>query len=386
MDAIGFLEAKKFFESEALRLPLRRQPNEDRDFETFLAKVFSKYLAEFDNLVPADALGQLIKDGKPDAEKACGFVKTAVHEYLCGSPHDAFLAFEYAVGSVHKHFDHLLPKSDKPGFALLKGLYRLCVESRDEGVRGMEFGREGLFHIPFQRREIVKRQRYSIPGLPCLYLGSSLYVCWEELDRPPLHSTYAAEFRVRPKETIRVLDFSETPSAVARSISGIELDYGLAMLPIVARAVCWPLQAACSIRRLDREAPFIAEYIAPQLLLQWVARSNHGGLGIKPKVDGIVYFSVNCEPDPYHPDAFLNFVFPVQEIQSEGHCPILMAKFELTEPAPWQLLESCYVGKADMTRNASASIPLAGKKVQYFQTPFGVVESKLSSLDFDHLP
>ena len=38
--------------------------------------------------------------------------------------------------------------------------------------------RNQLFHIPFKDRHLVANQRYSIAGLPCLYLGSSIYVCW----------------------------------------------------------------------------------------------------------------------------------------------------------------------------------------------------------------
>ncbi|MGG2305084.1 hypothetical protein ACE4Z6_27055, partial [Salmonella enterica] len=34
-----------------------------------------------------------------------------------------------------------------------------------------------MFHIPFQLRGKVITQRYSIPGFPSLYLGTSLYVC-----------------------------------------------------------------------------------------------------------------------------------------------------------------------------------------------------------------
>jgi hypothetical protein len=377
------MDAIEFFESESLQLPLRRDGRtEDQDFEAFLERVFSEYLAEFDNLNSSDALTQSIKDNKPAAETACKYVKTAVNQYLCGWPDSALTAFRHAL--VKNHFEQLMPKSDQANLEFFKALYRLRSESPHEGVRGMEFGREGLFHIPFHRRENVKRQRYSIPGLPCLYLGSSLYVCWEELGRPPLHSVYAAALQVRSQETITVLDFSQTPLAVAHSLKGVR-DFGSEMPKIVARAVCWPVQAACSIRRLHREAPFIAEYIVPQLLLQWVTTSNEGRHPDYCKVDGVMYFSVNCEPDPYHPNAFLNFVFPVQKITPEGHCPVLKAKFELTHPESWELLKDCKVS-ARATMNALTRILVAGRTVSYQQTPFGVVEGKLNALDFLRLP
>ena len=98
-----------------------------------------------------------------------------------------------------------------------------------------------------------------------------------------------------------------------------------------------------------------------------------------------MYFSVNCDPKAHYL-AFLNFVFPARSIRSEGHCPILKAKFELTKPESWQLLESCYVTGANSTPNAPASIALADRKVEYYRTPFGTVEAKLNALDFAHLP
>lgn len=44
-----------------------------------------------------------------------------------------------------------------------------------------------FFHIPFELRGKVKTQRYSIPGFPSLYIGTTAYVCWEELDRPNIN-------------------------------------------------------------------------------------------------------------------------------------------------------------------------------------------------------
>ena len=41
-----------------------------------------------------------------------------------------------------------------------------------------------MFHIPINNRRSVKTQRYSTPGFPCLYLGNSIYGCWEEMGRP----------------------------------------------------------------------------------------------------------------------------------------------------------------------------------------------------------
>jgi hypothetical protein len=373
------VDAIKFFESDALQLPLRRDAMNDHDFEDFLKRVFSNYLAEFDNLRSDDALTKAIKAGLPQAKTMCEDIQETVQQYLCGWPANALSKLKYAIGRVCKHFDRLLPKFDQAHLPVFQALYRIRAISVDE--LGVEFGRKDLFHIPFERREIVNRQRYSLPGLPCLYLGSSLYVCWKELDGPPFQSLYAAAIRVRRGESITVLDFSITPPGTARFISGAINDLDFAMPTIVARAICWPLLAACSVRRLHRNSPFIAEYIVPQLLLQWVTESNYGRHPDHVKVDGIVYFSVNCDQGCDLGEPSLNFVFPVQEPQPRGQCPVLRRKFEMTDPVNWPLLENCDFGDG-VTRNADRYIRLAEKRVRYLDTPFGIVESALSRLDF----
>ena len=57
----------------------------------------------------------------------------------------------------------------------------------------VEFSAEEMLHIPFNKRHIVKSERFSIPGLPCLYLGNSSYACWVEMGCPADH-----QFNVSP--------------------------------------------------------------------------------------------------------------------------------------------------------------------------------------------
>ena len=48
----------------------------------------------------------------------------------------------------------------------------------------VDYSANEMLHIPFSCREIVKSERFSIPGLPCLYLANSTYACWIEMGRP----------------------------------------------------------------------------------------------------------------------------------------------------------------------------------------------------------
>jgi len=365
------MDAIKFFKAKAIQLPLCRKENEN-DFEKYLDGVYAGYLAEFENLESADHLTQQIRAGRPDAENLCEGIKKAVREYLHGFPHGAFDAMEEAIRRMGGQIDALRFGSTPAK----QELYRIRAERPDEEPKGMWFTRKDLFHIPFEKRHLVTRQRYSIPGLPCLYFGSTLLVCWEELRRPPFHSLYVSRFSPRSEVTITLLDFSSPPAATAKFIERNIADLTPAFEHLVARAVCWPLLAACSIRRLHASSPFIAEYIVPQLLLQWVTRPDkHSGR----RTDGIVYFSVNADPIPDWDQALLNFVFPAQHSQADGHCAALKAKFELTEPASWQILESSNVLGVP-TKHASMSIPIVKDvHVHYQRSPFGIVEQVLNS-------
>lgn len=41
-----------------------------------------------------------------------------------------------------------------------------------------------LKHTPFNMISKIGSYRFSIPGQPCLYLGSTSYACWIEMDKP----------------------------------------------------------------------------------------------------------------------------------------------------------------------------------------------------------
>ncbi|NLK96566.1 MAG: hypothetical protein GX272_00585 [Epulopiscium sp.] len=80
-----------------------------------------------------------------------------------------------------------------------KYLYKGIVEDWSKTL-----DREYMLHIPFDKREIVKAQRFSIPGVPCLYLGQSLFIVWEELNRPSLNNLFVSRFEL--DEETKVLD------------------------------------------------------------------------------------------------------------------------------------------------------------------------------------
>lgn len=138
-----------------------------------------------------------------------------------------------------------------------------------------------MLHIPFNKRHIVKSERFSIPGLPCLYLGNSSYACWVEMGCPADH-----HFNVAPillDNTQKVLNLTVSISALyafnesenTLSESGNE-NYVISLLKLFVLTLC----TSYKVEETNRN--FKSEYILPQMLMLACKRR---------KLDGITYYS-----------------------------------------------------------------------------------------------
>jgi hypothetical protein len=363
------ITAVQFFEQPAVQFPIERDRD---DFELFIDKRLQAYVDLVRGMNPADNITKQIRDEASKIEKLCGLLKAAIHEYMRGLPHKAYSHLDEGIRSVHAEFSRCISSDvDHP---FLNELYRM----RKEHEPGTTFAKRDLFHIPFDERQKVTRQRYSIPGLPCLYLGGSLYICWEELRRPKFESIHVARFQVAPGQRISVLDFMQRPPNMA---AGVKTTTALANeLPHLlngfsALAVCWPLMARAAIRRKHGDAPFIAEYVIPQLILQWITDNN------EPDLDGIAYSSVSCKTHVTYPALIGNFVFPAKEIAPAGHCPRLCRKFAMTIPIAWQVLQAV---RFDTLAPYAATMQLElipGVPTRYSHTTFCELEGNLRMLE-----
>lgn len=159
-----------------------------------------------------------------------------------------------------------------------------------------------MYHIPLNKRRIVNTQRYSFPGLPCLYLCSSVYTCWVETNRPSFDSFQVAALKVNENvKNKTLLDLSNIPQRLdsLKEEESFNIDEYL---------LYWPLLAVCSIKVSDESVPFKPEYIFPQFVLEYILENKLDYIGIK--YASIKTFSI-CEKQ-YEEDrrTYINYVFP----------------------------------------------------------------------------
>lgn len=224
----------------------------------------------------------------------------------------------------------------------------LHIERIDPFAKGKTYGRERVFHTPYNLRSKVSTNRYSIAGYPSLYLGTSLELCCEETHINPrqdfaLASIFKLERTLEYSNTnIQVIELGVKPQdflnnrrvneRFERRIESSLLDSS----NVRAAYMLWyPLIAACSYIRVNKNDPFAAEYIIPQLLMQWVRSEIGSQQDAENEYDqliGIRYFS--CASNKAS-DMGFNYVFPTsgkQKSSSLPYCSVLAKSFYLSKP------------------------------------------------------
>ncbi|WP_418585347.1 hypothetical protein [Intestinibacter sp.] len=156
------------------------------------------------------------------------------------------------------------------------------------------FEKKDMLHIPFCNRELVSTQRFSIPGVPCLYLGTTSYVCWLEMDKPQ-DSIFNVSSFIPPldlKILNLVIDYRlvNKQLKVTIEINKDKKDYNINLLESMLEI--FPLVYATSFTIKNKERRFKSEYIVSQLIMQCLSDLNIHGIAYASKkvVDSILAF------------------------------------------------------------------------------------------------
>ena len=176
--------------------------------------------------------------------------------------------------------------------------------------------RKDIFHIPNNQRHKVSQQRYSITGVPCLYLSGCSFTAWLELNKPNFSNLWCVGFRANKE--IKVLDLA------------IRLDSFLDEKDNLGKLIFYPLVIATSYSTKYPKSPFREEYIIPNILLQAIINCSN--------LNGIRYFSTKISN--YKSDyAWMaaNFALPARNFEGD-YDKELSSSFLLTYPQPCSAL------------------------------------------------
>jgi len=265
------------------------------------------YLSVFDKVLSSDDYQKFT-----DIRKKILYV---LQQYLSGHSGEAYKEFENLMDTIS--FDW-----KKMGYSINSDNAFIRIRSTSENLNK----RTDMFHVPFNKRQLISKQRYSIEGFPCLYLAGCAYTSWLELNRPEFNSIWASSFR--PTKELDILDMTLT-------LDSLEANYSNYGLNHIKDLLClYFLVIATSYRVKYPLAYFHEEYIISGLLLQWIV--------LKSPFVGLRYLSTKLEY--YDPDKLWyasNIVIPPREHDHiEKYNRFLKESFVLTLPQHWYVLMS----------------------------------------------
>lgn len=340
-------EFKSIFNVRKLHLPIRW---DGQDFLNSLSSLLDFYRERLSHF---NSISLSIRD----VEDVCKKIKEAVSDYLNGFPAQSYQTFCQVMEILGREPLKIYQKTSNElhGYSDPLQLFRV-VRVYDNAL----YKRSRVFHTPYNLRSKVSTSRYSIAGFPSLYLGTSLKLCCQEVNYNSSENfAIASMFKMerdyaRTHINIQVIELAVKPQdfLVKRNdTDDNSVRRGRYINPEILRRgaihsaylLWYPLIAACSFIRTNKNDPFAAEYIVPQLLMQWVRQKMCPYKVDEEELMGIRYFSCASESAS---DMGFNYVFPSsgQSSKDKKFCPVLAKAFKLTKPhylRDYESIEEC---------------------------------------------
>lgn len=170
-----------------------------------------------------------------------------------------------------------------------KNLYRIRLADGSPN-----FTMEDLFHIPYDARQLVSAQRYSIQGFPILYLGTTIDGCRTECGIKNNGSAYVSEFEILyERKELYVANLATMPSDLKRYIEEKSISQENINEYLINYIYIFPFMLACNFAiDYNGQLQFRNEYVIPQLITHALRNISCKG---KEKMCCIRYLSVKNE-------------------------------------------------------------------------------------------
>ena len=275
---------KSVFSKPEYQIPIVFETN---DLKNEVNKLLTKYI---DDLI-ANNVNSMIVNKIKRFRKSCSFT---LSNYLKGIHSNAFKNFEKAISALDIENSPML--SETLGDDVL---FRGRINSGNN-----DFQNDEMYHIPLSKRGIISTQRYSFPGLPCLYVGASVYTCWVEINRPSFEEFQVATIKpTKCAQDKKVFNLCNIPQRLDELRGKNWFDENEYFL-------YWPLLAMCSIKVYEEKDTFKPEYIFPQFMLEHILKNKKSDeyIGIKYVSNKVASICNKQLEGDWH--TYVNYVFP----------------------------------------------------------------------------
>jgi len=205
----------------------------------------------------------------------------AVDQYYCGYISEAQYKIDELIGEVCPSQLAVSHIKDSISFGTYSYEQDVQFFRARCNEKIIDYKGEEMLHIPFSKRSIVKSERFSIPGLPCLYLGTSSYVCWMEMGRPADHMFNVSPVTLDNTQQILNLAVNFRDFCLSKNYSDEDRKS-------IFKLFLLSLATSYKINEYNRE--FKSEYIISQLVM--LACMKRG-------LSGLTYYSKQVDNDNF---------------------------------------------------------------------------------------
>jgi hypothetical protein len=184
------------------------------------------------------------------------------------------------------------------------------------------YGRKEMLHRPYVKNEKISRQRFTCEGMPALYLATTSYACWLELNKPDKDFYVSAFIPDENANNLKILNMAVIQELINGSYHEMtDGDYSRRKELQNKMLAFMPLVQATSYKYVETKKDG-EEYIIPELVMRSLKK-----LGI----DGVAYLSKHLEYD-LQMQIGINVVIPVYKEHLDNGYGKVSKYFKMTKP------------------------------------------------------
>lgn len=229
--------------------------------------------------------------------------------------------------------------------------------------------REDLYPLPSNKLSFCSAQRYSLAGIPCLYLATTTYCCWMELGRPEEFSASSYMPIESKKMPPRILNLAFSQQQMHNLGKDSRVAYLL--FPLV-------MAVSVAVKNPRADANFRPEYTISHLVMRCLREFGIAGVAYRSsRIDDVLGF-------PHT----INLAIPMFDLEK------IFSGFSVTDPGTFSPQKhlckekrdasgSSYLNKFCTKENTDFySIACYGHRIDYQDTSFSDIDNYLAGRDY----
>lgn len=181
-----------------------------------------------------------------------------------------------------------------------------------------------ILHLPYEKKSFASNMRFSCLGMPCLYLGTTSYVCSRECEwNPEKEDLFAAAFIPNEQgDRLKILNLTISQALINGIYNQLFDENDLRKRLQLSMLKLFPLVIATSYRVLETGRTLKYEYLISQALMKVISTMN---------IDGIAYLSMKGKNEFQYPHG-VNLALPAFDISESNAYSKYCKMFDVTPP------------------------------------------------------